>query len=362
MSWGLQLPVLFSNSFLGNRVESYVIAALTFLAAVVALRIFRTVASTRLVPLAARASREVEELLQGMLRHIGPLVYVALPLELATEGLKLPAATRQNLHLLVFVVLTVKLLQVGQDLLLFAVRRWVGRGESPDAAAITVTRNVSLIVKFGLWGLGGLFLADNLGFNVSSVVTGLGIGGVAVALASQAILKDAFSAFAIWMDKPFEVGDAIALGDLHGTVEYVGFKTTRLRSLGGEQIVVSNSDLTDGRIRNFRRMTERRVVFRFGVVYRTPVETLREIPQIVQRIVEAQSGLRFDRAHLAALGESSLDFEVAYYVRTRDYDPHMDAQHEIYLQLLDGLAQRQIEFAYPTRQVYVTPIPPPDAV
>lgn len=350
----MRLPAFFSQSFFGNTVERYVIAALTLLAAMLAIRLFRLVAARRLVPLAARASRELEELLQSVLRHLGPSVSLVLPLALAAAELKLSAVLRRDLRLLVFAVVTIKLLQIAQDLSLFAVRRWVGRGAAPDAAVPTVTRNVSLLVKMTIWGLGALFLADNLGFNVSSVVTGLGIGGIAVALASQAILKDAFSAFAIWMDKPFEVGDLIAVGDLVGTVEYVGFKTTRLRAVGGEQLVLSNSDLTDSRIRNFRRMTERRACFRVGVVYATPVAALRDIPGIVRRVVEAQPGLRFDRAHLVALGESSIDFEIVYYVRSREFEPHVDAQHEVYLALLEELARRKIEIAYPTRQIYLT--------
>ncbi len=347
----IRLPAFFETRAFGNTIETYAAALLTFVAALLAIRVFRLVAATRLVPLAARASRELEELLQSLLRHVGPSITVILPLALATEELALPAALRVDLHRLVFVVVTIKLLQAGQDLVVFAVRRWIGRGGSPDAGTLTAIRNVSLIAQFVLWGVGLLFLADNLGLNVSSVVAGLGIGGVAVALASQAILKDAFSAFAIWMDKPFDVGDSIAIGDLMGTVEYVGFKTTRLRGLGGEQLVLSNSDLTDGRIKNFGRMSSRRVTFRFGVVYATPLESLRAIPDLLKQIVETQRIVQFDRAHLAALGESSIDFEVSYQVLTKDFDRHLDAQQQIYLRLLEVLAERKIEIAYPTRRI-----------
>ena len=159
-------------------------------------------------------------------------------------------------------------------------------------------KNLTLVVRFMIWAAALLFIFDNLEVNITAFVASLGIGGVAIALAAQAVLGDAFSSFAIFMDKPFQVGDFIIVGDLLGTVEHVGFKTTRIRSLGGEELVFSNSDLTSSRIKNYKRMRERRVVFSVGVIYQTPVEKVKALPPMIKRVVEEHQTARFDRAHL----------------------------------------------------------------
>jgi small-conductance mechanosensitive channel len=185
------------------------------------------------------------------------------------------------------------------------------------------------------------------------VVAGLGIGGIAVALAAQAVLGDLFSYFSILMDRPFELGDFIIIDDYMGTIEHIGIKTTRIRSLGGEQLVFSNTDLTGSRIRNYKRMEQRRIVFRIGVVYQTPVEKLKEIPGIIKGIMDAIPEARTDRAHFASYGDSSLDFEIVYYVLTGDYNKYMDIQQEINLSLAEEFERRGIEFAYPTRTLFI---------
>ena len=199
-----------------------------------------------------------------------------------------------------------------------------------------------------------LFIFDNLGVNITAFVASLGIGGVAVALAAQSVLGDGFSSFAIFMDKPFQVGDFIIVGDLLGTVEHVGFKTTRIRSLGGEQLIFSNSDLTSSRIKNYKRMQERRVVFSLGVIYQTPVEKVKAIPPMIKRVVEDHPHARFDRAHFKSFGDFALIYEVVYYVLRPDYNTYMDLQQSMNFRLIEEFQKAGIEFAYPTQQLYVT--------
>ena len=210
---------------------------------------------------------------------------------------------------------------------------------------------MSLLVRGVLWLLGLIFILDNLGINVTSMVAGLGIGGIAVALAAQAVLGDLFSALAIHLDEPFVVGDFITVDDFKGTVERIGIKTTHLRSLSGELLVMGNSKLTSSPIRNYKKMHERRVALKFGLLYSTPEAALAEMPGAVRALVEKDKSLRFDRAHFSGLGESSLDFEVVYYILDADYNKHMDSQQRLLLELVADVRKRGLAFAYPTRTV-----------
>jgi small-conductance mechanosensitive channel len=214
-------------------------------------------------------------------------------------------------------------------------------------------RGLILILNGILWAIGLIFLFDNLGFNVTAVITGLGVGGIAIALAAQTILGDIFNYFVIFFDRPFELGDFIIVDDKLGTVEYIGIKTTRLKSLQGEQIVFSNSNLTNSRIHNYKRMAERRTVFKIGVVYTTTKENLKAIPTIIREIIEKQSDVRFDRAHFSTFGDYSLIFEVVYYILSADYNRYAQIQQDINLQIFEQFENRGIEFAIPTYTVFV---------
>lgn len=209
------------------------------------------------------------------------------------------------------------------------------------------------IINFMLWSLGFLLLLDNLGIKVSALLTGMGIGGVAVALAAQAILGDLFAYFSILFDKPFEIGDFIITGDYMGTVEHIGIKTTKLRSLSGEQIIFSNSDLIGSRPRNYHRMSKRRVVFSLGVTYDTASGKMRALPDIIKKIIAAQPLATFDRSHFSGFGESSLNIETVYYVEDSDYNKYMDTQQQINLQIMDAFAGIGVAFAFPSRTLYL---------
>ena len=214
--------------------------------------------------------------------------------------------------------------------------------------------NMAWLARLMIWAATLLFVFDNLGINITAFVASLGIGGVAIALAAQSVLGDAFSSFAIFMDKPFQVGDFIIVGDLLGTVENVGFKTTRIRSLGGEQLIFSNSDLTSSRIKNYKRMRERRIVFSVGVVYQTPVEKVKAISPMIKRVIDEHQNARFDRAHFKSFGDFALIYEVVFYVLRPDYNTYMDVQQSINFRLMEEFQKAELEFAYPTQQLYVT--------
>lgn len=205
--------------------------------------------------------------------------------------------------------------------------------------------------------LGAILFLQSLGLDVGTLVAGLGIGGLAVALALQSVLGDLFASVAIAMDKPFLIGDFIVFGNFAGTVESVGLKTTRVRSLTGEQLILSNADLVKSTLRNFKRMQERRVVFSVGLVYQTLQDTLERIPRILREIVESTPNTRFDRAHFIRFGDSALEFEIVYWVSSPDYNIYMDAQQKIHLEIVKRFAAEGIEFAYPTRTIFVEGLP-----
>lgn len=225
--------------------------------------------------------------------------------------------------------------------------------------AIPISVSALGVVRFigqGLIWLAALLLTlDNLGVNVTTLITGLGIGGIAVALAAQNILGDVFASLAIIFDRPFEVGDAVAVGSESGTIEHIGVKTTRIRSLSGEQIIINNSDLLQSRIKNFKRMQERRVLFTLNLSYETAVEELRALPPAIRGIIEKQENVRFERAHFREHGESALIFEVVYFVTTPDFGLHMDIRQSINLALHEYCHERRIALVIPSRIVCAEP-------
>lgn len=208
-------------------------------------------------------------------------------------------------------------------------------------------------IRVSLWAIGIIFVLDNLGFDISAVVTGLGIGGVAIALASQGILQDLFSYFAILLDRPFEIGDFIIVDEIKGTVEQVGIKTTRIKSIDGEQLILANTDLTASRIQNYKRMEQRRIVFMVGVTYETSMPQLKKIPDIIRHIIQETPLVTFDRAHFISFGDFSLNYEIVYLVEGNDYTIYRDAQQQINLAIKQHFDQAGIEFAYPTQLLYL---------
>ncbi|MDE1948376.1 MAG: mechanosensitive ion channel family protein [Burkholderiales bacterium] len=234
------------------------------------------------------------------------------------------------------------------------------RAMQVDPETATGLAVTSLIARTALWAVVLLALLDNLGFNVTTLLAGLGVGGIAVGLALQNILRDLFSSLSIVFDKPFKIGHFITIDDFAGTVENIGLKTTRIRSLGGELVVFSNTDLTSARLRNYRSMKERRIVFTFGVDYNTTPEQLEALPGMVRSIVGGLPQTRFDRTHFKSIAESALQFEVVYWMLTPDYTAYMDTQQRLNIALMRACADAGIGFAFPTRHIeWRAPMPLP---
>lgn len=226
-----------------------------------------------------------------------------------------------------------------------------------DAGSITSTGVVGFAARIILWLMIALLILENLAINITALVASLGIGGIAVALAVQNILGDVFASLSIILDKPFVVGDFIVIDTAMGTVEHIGLKTTRLRSLSGEQVIISNANLLKERISNHKRMYERRVQFSIGLIYQTAEEDLKEVPTLIRTIVESQSDIRFDRAHFKEYTPSALNFEIVYFVLNPDYNIYMDIQQAINLSIFSAFAQKGIQFAHPVHTVYMAENP-----
>ncbi len=296
-----------------------------------------------------RQAAQTRSHLYDLVRNrVFPLLYFGAVF-LPVRSLSLPGIWGRLLDGLALVVI----LSSGTGILLSLMGGILGRKilRRSDESYQKVFRILNSVVRAVVWIVAILIFFDNLGVKISGLLAGLGIGGVAVALASQAILGDLFSYVTIFLDKPFEQGDFIIVGDFLGSVEKIGIKTTRLRSLSGEQIVMSNTDLTGSRIRNFKRMERRRVVFRIGVVHETTVRLLKEIPILMRRIVDGTPGAVFDRSHFESYGEFSLNFETVYYVLGNDYNKYMDIHQSVNLRIKEAFDRKGIRFAYPTRVV-----------
>lgn len=321
--------------------------------------ILKRIVLLRLARYARKTTTPLDNFVSDALAATHYLLFLPLALYAASQLLTLPVRVESVAGQFAIVALLLQTALWGHFFIDSWVRHTLRIKKTEDAASASTVGVLGFLARLGLWSFVLLLALDNLGFNITALLTGLGIGGVAVALAAQNILGDLFASISIALDKPFMIGDFIVVGDQMGTVEYIGLKTTRLHSLSGEQIVFSNTDLLNSRIHNYKRMSERRVLFSFGIVYQTRADTLERIPAMVREIIEQQEHVRFDRTHFKAYGDSSLEFEVVYYVLDPDYNVYMDKQQAINFALFRRFDAEGIEFAYPTRTLFVRGSAPP---
>ena len=344
---------ILQQTFFDNRVLDYLICFSVFLVGIGAIRIFNYIIVTRLKRWSQQTATTVDDFLVRIIeKKLSPILYFGV-FYLSIQFLILSPLIKKGINTLAVVLLTIFAVRFIGAVIIYGLDIYWERKEA-DASKKLGFKMIHTAIKVVLWSLAVIIVLDNLGVEISTLIAGLGIGGVAIALAAQVLLKDLFSYFIIFFDRPFEIGDFIIVGDLMGVVEHIGIKTTRVTSLGGEQIVFSNTDLTDSRVRNYKRMDQRRIAFQLGVTYQTSSEQLKEIPVIVANIIKEIDGVTFDRTHFFSYGDFSLIFEVVYYVLGRDYNKYMDIQQEINLKIKEEFDKRGIEFAYPTQTLFVT--------
>lgn len=343
---------ILERTFWGNSVYNWAIAAGIMLGLFILVKIFSKVVIRRIKRWSVKTASTWDDFLVATIeRFVIPLLYLSSVYS-ASHSLHFPVKATGIIHTAYLCVFTFFILRIISSAFRKFVATFVERQGSSEGK-MQQANGLIIIVNILIWVLGVIFLVDNLGYDVTTLIAGLGIGGIAIALAAQAILGDLFSYFVIFFDRPFEIGDFVIVDDKSGTIEQIGIKTTRIRTLSGEQLICSNTDLTNARVHNYKRLEKRRIIFHLGVTYQTRSEQLKMIPEIVKNIITAQPGVDYDRGNFATFGDSSLNFEFVYYVLSDDYAVYMSVQEAINLAIFEQFEQRGIEFAYPTQTLFV---------
>ncbi|MEO6232738.1 MAG: mechanosensitive ion channel family protein [Ferruginibacter sp.] len=341
-----------SITFLGNTTRDWLIAAGIVISIFTIAKIIRLVVIKKIQQVASKTESTLDDFVVSLIKVSGmPFIYI-LAIYLGSQYLTIPPKIDKIIHIALAFVCVFFIIRIINAIIAYSFQQFRGSGDSASPQVKQAT-GILLIVKIITWFIGIIFLMGNLGYDITAIIAGLGVGGIAIALAAQAVLADLFSYLVIFFDKPFEIGDFIVIGDKSGVVEYVGLKTTRLKTLSGEQLIASNTDLTSSRVQNFKRMEKRRIVSVIGVTYETSAEKLKKIPGIIQHIIESTENITFDRVHFSTFGDFSLNFEMVYYVSSSDYVTYMNSQQQINLNIFEAFENEGIEFAYPTQKIFV---------
>jgi small-conductance mechanosensitive channel len=345
---------ILNRQFLGNSVQAWLTASVTAAILFVVLIIVRQLLVSRLGKLAARTTNQIDDLIVALIGETRAWVLLVLALYVGLSPLKLPPRVEMYLPPAAKLVLLWQAAVWGVGAIAFWVKHHLDhRTGSGDRAGVAMINAIGVGGKLLLWLLVAITaLKSVFAIEITPLITGLGVSGIAVALAVQNILGDLLAAAAIVFDKPFDVGDTIGVDTITGTVEHIGLKTTRIRSVTGEQIIIGNGDLLKSRLRNFRRMYQRRVLFNLDVTFDTPSDALARLPGIIEKIVSSQTPVKFDRCHVSSFSESAIRIETVYYVLDPDYRKYMDVQQAINLEVLRRFAAEQVKFAFPSRTVY----------
>ncbi len=340
---------LLNKIFYHNSLRTWLAALISAAAVWIVLLAVRKFMAGRFFAFTKKTKNTLDDLVVQLVKQTKWWFMVVVALYSGALMLALPAKTAEIISAITIVII---LLQGGiwsNAILDYLVDKGVGKGEKTAAISTMV-----FIGRLVIWTAFFLLILDNIpGVDIGSLIAGFGVAGIAVALAVQTILSDLFAALSIILDKPFIEGDFVVVDDFSGTVEKIGLKSTRIRSLSGELLVFGNTDLLSSRIRNYKHMKRRRVVFTIGVVYETPPEKLEKIPEILKQIINAQEYASFDRAHFKSYGDSALNYEIVYYMDSPDYQVYMDTQQDINLALFRQFTEEGIEFAYPTQTIFL---------
>ncbi|MEX0931490.1 MAG: mechanosensitive ion channel family protein [Candidatus Paceibacterota bacterium] len=346
----MNLPV-WDVEILGNTLKLYAIATVVAILLIVVFKLFQVVVISRLKALTIRTKTELDDTLIKIVQAFRPPFYVFLSIYLVSGLFDLSAKVSGALSF----ILTIWIVYYGVRALDMLLKYGLGllAKKQDDLGSKVALNNLGKIGTGLLWLLGILMVLSNLGVEITSLIAGLGVGGLAIAIALQGILSDLFASFAIRFDKPFVEGDFIVIGEHLGVVEKIGIKTTRIRALQGEEIVISNQELMSSRVQNFKKLQERRVVTNFGVEYGTTSDKLKKINEAVKIIVDKIDNIRFDRSHFKSFGDSALVFEVVYYVSSPDYNEYMDHQQEFNFGLKEAVEKIGVSMAFPTQTIHI---------
>lgn len=339
-------------SYFNNTIEKYLWFLLFFLVSFLGIQFLKKVIFKRIFKWAANKSVTAQAKLIPIVKKYLPRILYVLAFYISVNTLVISPYVNRIIMILVLSAVVYIVSKLIIAFVEFMFSRYSERSSIDPSQTIAMTW-LSKMIKVVIWIIAFLIVISNIVPDVSALVAGLGVGGIAIAFAAQAMIEDVFSYFTIFLDKPFQIGDFITTGDYLGEVKHIGLRTTRLKSLGGEEIVFSNKDLTSARIRNYKTMQERRIVFSIGVTYDTPLEKLKIIPNVLKDIIESKEMTRFDRAHFSSYGESSLKYEIVYFILSGNYIDYMDIQQLINFEIRERFDELNLVFAFPTRTLYI---------
>lgn len=331
-----------------DLLSAYVPALVAFFISLFVLGLFVKLIRNKARSFSDRTQSGFGDTLSYAVGKLNLLFVLGLALFIATKFIDLHDPWHTWVNSAIYVVMAFYLIRFAQTFLIYSVEKGF-RSKDQNLSA-----GLKIVINLAIWLLGGALVLQHFGYDVSTLIAGMGIGGIAIAFAMQSILADIFASFSIYLDKPFEIGDSIMVGADQGTVRKIGIKSTRITTLQGEELVIPNSELTTARIHNFKQMDERRVVLKIGVVYETSVEKLKKAKEIIVSAITAQNHTRLERVHLSTLSNDQIIFEAAYYVETKDYLTFANANEGLIFFVLENFAKEGIQFAYPTQKVFVT--------
>jgi len=339
-----------STNFFGNSLEKLFLSIATFLVLIFFFWAFKAFAVKKIQKLAQNTKMQIDDVFVDFLREMKWYFLVSLSLFVSALLLTLPDGVEKIIRYIFLISATVEIIKVTQVFIDFGARKYSSRKNSEYKDAV---KTIARIAKFGVWILAGLIALQNLGINISSLVAGLGITGIAIAIAVQGVLGDVFASFSILFDKPFKSGDTIMIGNEVGEVKKIGIKTTRVETLRGEEMIVSNKSLTDSQIHNFTKIEKRRGTIDIGVTYETSYDQLKKVPKIIKDIFEGIEKSELLRVHFKSFGDFSLNFQLVFYAHTSNYDEFLDIQEKINFEIFEKLSKEKIEFAYPTQKLFL---------
>ncbi|MGE0200506.1 MAG: mechanosensitive ion channel family protein [Candidatus Melainabacteria bacterium] len=350
---------IFALSFYGNTLKQWLIALSILLVTFIILKTMTRVVGSNLLKLAKKTATDWDDIIADLVLRINNLFIAALALFASSYALEFPVKISKLITVIPILAFLLQLAFWGYHLIDVIVRKYTNRYTDVDQQMAMKTMMVPIryLAQAVLLSVLGLLALDNMGVDVTALIAGLGVGGIVVAFGLQNMVKDLFSAFTIAMDQPFVIGDFIIVDDKMGNVEKIGLKSTRIKSIEGEQIIFPNSDLLASRIRNCKRMPNRRVQFRFGVQYDTPYDLVEAIPGMVREILETVEKVTIDRIHFAEFGDSSLEYEVAYFIGDADFAVYREKHQKLLLGMMRAFQARGIEFAFPTRTLHIASLP-----
>lgn len=301
----------------------------------------------------ASSDTNLDNLFLNLFKNIKKYYIASFAIYIGLLQIELATNVRSNIDKAFILITIFQIAQLASIVITFIINKRL-QSKAEDNLELASTINLlSLAIKLVVYSILFLVALNNLGVDVTALIAGLGVGGIAVALALQNILTDLFSSLTIVLDKPFIVGDFIVINELSGTIENIGLKTTRLKSISGEQLIFGNTDLLKSRIKNYKRMSERRILQNIKVTYQTSLEQLEIIPGIVKTILESIEDVRFDRCHFLRFQDSSLEFELVYWVISPDYVKYADCAQIINLKIFQEFIKNKIDFAHPTQTLFL---------